>query len=179
MAGSTGPRSTVRALPRRVLCSCYEASCTQLQLILTTKLGCAHELYRGGKHASPKTGHCGTHAQVILKPDPGRPQELYLGSLAALGIDASAHDIRFVEDNWENPTLGAWGLGWEVWLDGALPLHMLPMQQLLRPASVHAAARRDSAAAALVVLHAAHSSTPAAPGQASGVVIRRLTTLKA
>ena len=58
------------------------------------------------------------HAQVILKPDPGRPQELYLGSLAALGIDTSAHDIRFVEDNWENPTLGAWGLGWEVWLDG-------------------------------------------------------------
>jgi hypothetical protein len=56
--------------------------------------------------------------QVILKPDPGRPQELYLGSLEALGIDTSAHDVRFVEDNWENPTLGAWGLGWEVWMDG-------------------------------------------------------------
>jgi glycyl-tRNA synthetase len=55
---------------------------------------------------------------VILKPDPGRPQELYLGSLEALGIDTSAHDVRFVEDNWENPTLGAWGLGWEVWMDG-------------------------------------------------------------
>ncbi len=56
--------------------------------------------------------------QVILKPDPGDPQELYLDSLAALGIDLARHDIRFVEDNWESPALGAWGLGWEVWLDG-------------------------------------------------------------
>jgi glycyl-tRNA synthetase len=56
--------------------------------------------------------------QVILKPDPGNPQELYLGSLEALGIDPREHDIRFVEDNWESPALGAWGLGWEVWLDG-------------------------------------------------------------
>ena len=56
--------------------------------------------------------------QVILKPDPGNPQELYLKSLLALGIDPEEHDIRFVEDNWESPTLGAWGLGWEVWLDG-------------------------------------------------------------
>lgn len=56
--------------------------------------------------------------QVILKPDPGNPQELYLQSLEALGIDRRAHDIRFVEDNWESPALGAWGLGWEVWLDG-------------------------------------------------------------
>jgi glycyl-tRNA synthetase len=56
--------------------------------------------------------------QVILKPDPGNPQELYLNSLQALGIDPSKHDIRFVEDNWESPALGAWGLGWEVWLDG-------------------------------------------------------------
>ncbi|MDD5466533.1 MAG: glycine--tRNA ligase subunit beta [Anaerolineales bacterium] len=56
--------------------------------------------------------------QVILKPDPGNPQEIYLESLAALGIDARQHDIRFVEDNWESPALGAWGLGWEVWLDG-------------------------------------------------------------
>ncbi len=59
-----------------------------------------------------------TQFQVILKPDPGNPQELYLDSLAALGIDRTAHDIRFVEDNWESPALGAWGLGWEVWLDG-------------------------------------------------------------
>ncbi len=56
--------------------------------------------------------------QVILKPAPEASQELYLASLAALGIDAKAHDIRFVEDDWESPTLGAWGLGWEVWLDG-------------------------------------------------------------
>ncbi len=56
--------------------------------------------------------------QVILKPSPDNVQELYLDSLRALGIDPAEHDIRFVEDNWESPTLGAWGLGWEVWLDG-------------------------------------------------------------
>jgi glycyl-tRNA synthetase alpha chain len=56
--------------------------------------------------------------QVILKPSPDDLQELYLQSLEALGIDPLAHDIRFVEDDWESPTLGAWGLGWEVWCDG-------------------------------------------------------------
>jgi glycyl-tRNA synthetase alpha chain len=56
--------------------------------------------------------------QVVLKPSPEDIQELYLGSLIALGIDPEVHDIRFVEDNWESPTLGAWGLGWEVWLNG-------------------------------------------------------------
>ncbi|MDU4008089.1 glycine--tRNA ligase subunit alpha, partial [Veillonella sp.] len=56
--------------------------------------------------------------QVIVKPSPDNIQELYLQSLAILGIHAEDHDIRFVEDNWESPTLGAWGLGWEVWLDG-------------------------------------------------------------
>ena len=56
--------------------------------------------------------------QVILKPAPPDSQDLYLASLAAIGIDAGLHDIRFVEDDWESPTLGAWGLGWEVWLDG-------------------------------------------------------------
>ena len=56
--------------------------------------------------------------QVILKPSPLNIQELYLGSLKMLGIDPLEHDIRFVEDNWESPTLGAWGLGWEVWLNG-------------------------------------------------------------
>ncbi|NLE43504.1 MAG: glycine--tRNA ligase subunit beta [Chloroflexi bacterium] len=59
-----------------------------------------------------------TQFQVILKPEPGNPQELYLESLYALGIQRDEHDIRFVEDNWESPALGAWGLGWEVWLDG-------------------------------------------------------------
>ena len=56
--------------------------------------------------------------QVILKPSPDDLQELYLNSLKAFGIDPLEHDIRFVEDDWESPTLGAWGLGWEVWLDG-------------------------------------------------------------
>ena len=56
--------------------------------------------------------------QVILKPSPDDIQDLYLASLAAIGIDAANHDIRFVEDDWESPTLGAWGLGWEVWCDG-------------------------------------------------------------
>ena len=56
--------------------------------------------------------------QVILKPNPPDVQELYLGSLKAIGIDPLEHDIRFVEDDWECPTLGAWGLGWEVWCDG-------------------------------------------------------------
>ncbi|NNF51488.1 MAG: glycine--tRNA ligase subunit alpha [Gammaproteobacteria bacterium] len=56
--------------------------------------------------------------QVVLKPSPEDIQALYLESLDALGVDRTVHDIRFVEDNWESPTLGAWGLGWEVWLDG-------------------------------------------------------------
>lgn len=59
-----------------------------------------------------------TQLQVILKPDPANSQELYLESLARIGIDTKVHDVRFVEDNWESPALGAWGLGWEVWLDG-------------------------------------------------------------
>ncbi len=56
--------------------------------------------------------------QVVMKPSPAAFQELYLESLKAIGIDSAIHDIRFVEDNWESPTLGAWGLGWEVWLNG-------------------------------------------------------------
>src|SRR6202007_1124864 len=56
--------------------------------------------------------------QVIMKPSPPDLQALYLGSLAAIGVDPLKHDIRFVEDDWESPTLGAWGLGWEVWCDG-------------------------------------------------------------
>ena len=56
--------------------------------------------------------------QVVLKPSPDNIQDLYLNSLRQLGIDTAVHDIRFVEDNWESPTLGAWGLGWEVWLNG-------------------------------------------------------------
>ncbi len=56
--------------------------------------------------------------QVVLKPSPPDIQELYLGSIRALGLDPLVHDVRFVEDNWESPTLGAWGIGWEVWLNG-------------------------------------------------------------
>ncbi|MBT3409233.1 MAG: glycine--tRNA ligase subunit alpha [Halieaceae bacterium] len=56
--------------------------------------------------------------QVAMKPSPANFQELYLQSLTALGVDTNVHDVRFVEDNWESPTLGAWGLGWEVWLNG-------------------------------------------------------------
>ena len=56
--------------------------------------------------------------QVVIKPSPLNIQELYLDSLRAMGVDPLVHDIRFVEDNWESPTLGAWGLGWEVWLNG-------------------------------------------------------------
>ncbi|NMB91155.1 MAG: glycine--tRNA ligase subunit alpha, partial [Chloroflexi bacterium] len=78
--------------------------------------------------------------QVILKPDPGNPQELYLRSLEALGIDPARHDIRFVEDNWESPALGAWGLGWEVWLDGQEITQFTYFQQsgglVLNPVSV-------------------------------------------
>ncbi len=67
---------------------------------------------------NPNRMHMYFQYQVILKPDPGNPQEIYLDSLEALGLDRKQHDIRFVEDNWESPALGAWGLGWEVWLDG-------------------------------------------------------------
>jgi glycyl-tRNA synthetase len=78
--------------------------------------------------------------QVILKPDPGNPQELYLESLQALGIDPRQHDIRFVEDNWAQPAIGAWGLGWEVWLDGQEITQFTYFQQVggvtLEPVSV-------------------------------------------
>ncbi len=68
--------------------------------------------------------------QVILKPNPANLQELYLASLAAIGIDPLAHDIRFVEDDWESPTLGAWGLGWEVWCDGMEVTQFTYFQQM-------------------------------------------------
>ncbi len=68
--------------------------------------------------------------QVILKPNPVNLQELYLQSLAAIGIDPLAHDIRFVEDDWESPTLGAWGLGWEVWCDGMEVTQFTYFQQM-------------------------------------------------
>lgn len=78
--------------------------------------------------------------QVILKPSPDDVQDLYLKSLSVLGIDAACHDIRFVEDDWESPTLGAWGLGWEVWLNGMEITQFTYFQQVggidLHPVSV-------------------------------------------
>lgn len=71
---------------------------------------------RYGEH--PNRGQHFYQYQVVLKPSPLNIQEIYLNSLKTIGIDPLKHDIRFVEDNWESPTLGAWGLGWEVWLDG-------------------------------------------------------------
>ncbi|MBS0504107.1 MAG: glycine--tRNA ligase subunit alpha [Proteobacteria bacterium] len=68
--------------------------------------------------------------QVILKPSPPNLQELYLGSLKAIGMDLLKHDIRFVEDDWESPTLGAWGLGWEVWCDGMEVTQFTYFQQM-------------------------------------------------
>ena len=91
--------------------------------------------------------------QVILKPDPGNPQELYLKSLEAIGIDPRQHDIRFVEDNWESPALGAWGLGWEVWLDGQEITQFTYFQQsggqMLDPVSVEITYGLDRIALAL------------------------------
>jgi len=78
--------------------------------------------------------------QVILKPSPDDVQDLYLASLGAIGIDIREHDIRFVEDDWESPTLGAWGLGWEVWLNGMEVTQFTYFQQVggidLKPVSV-------------------------------------------
>ena len=78
--------------------------------------------------------------QVIMKPSPKNIQELYLGSLKALNLDPAKHDIRFVEDDWESPTLGAWGLGWEVWLNGMEVTQFTYFQQVggidLHPISV-------------------------------------------
>ena len=94
--------------------------------------------------------------QVILKPDPGNPQELYLQSLEALGIDPRQHDIRFVEDNWESPALGAWGLGWEVWLDGQEITQFTYFQQaggMLDPVSVEITYGLERIAIALQRVH--------------------------
>ncbi len=74
---------------------------------------------KDGRYALKPNRVQGFHQyQVILKPAPADVQDLYIESLRAIGIDLSRHDLRFVEDDWESPTLGAWGLGWEVWLDG-------------------------------------------------------------
>jgi len=91
--------------------------------------------------------------QVILKPDPGNPQEIYLDSLKSIGIDPRRHDLRFVEDEWESPALGAWGLGWEVWLDGQEITQFTYFQQAgginLNPVSVEITYGLDRIAIAL------------------------------
>ena len=85
----------------------------QLKTLAETKLNDAHLPFESiATYGTPR------RLALIVKPSPDNIQELYLQSLATLGIHAEDHDIRFVEDNWESPTLGAWGLGWEVWLDG-------------------------------------------------------------
>ncbi len=95
--------------------------------------------------------------QVILKPDPGNPQELYLESLRALGLNPRDHDIRFIEDNWESPALGAWGLGWEVWLNGMEITQFTYFQQaggfVLDPVAVELTYGLERIAMALMGVH--------------------------
>lgn len=97
--------------------------------------------------------------QVILKPDPGNPQEIYLQSLEALGLNPREQDIRFVEDNWESPALGAWGLGWEVWLNGQEITQFTYFQQAggleLNPVSVEITYGLERIVLALQGKHAA------------------------
>ncbi|MEW6554854.1 MAG: glycine--tRNA ligase subunit alpha [Actinomycetota bacterium] len=89
---------------------------------------------------NPNRLHQHTQFQVILKPSPDDIQDIYLDSLRAISIDPNRHDVRFVEDDWESPTLGAWGLGWEVWLDGMEITQFTYFQQVgsldCRPVSV-------------------------------------------
>ncbi len=114
--------------------------------------------------------------QVILKPDPGNPQELYLKSLKAIGIDPRQHDIRFVEDNWEQPAISAWGLGWEVWLDGQEITQFTYFQQVggmpLDPVAVEITYGLDRI---LIALNDAPAiwGEPWAPGISYGDVRRR------
>ena len=81
---------------------------------------------------NPNRLHQHHQFQVVIKPSPTNIVDLYLGSLRALGIDTEVNDIRFVEDNWENPTLGAWGLGWEVWMNGLIFNCLLRMKRIPR-----------------------------------------------
>ncbi len=103
-AGTFHPATTLRALGPRPWKAAY------VQPSRRPKDG------RYGEN--PNRLQCYYQFQVILKPSPPDIQELYLGSLKELGLDPAIHDMRFVEDDWESPTLGAWGLGWEVWCDG-------------------------------------------------------------
>lgn len=103
-AGTFHPATTLRALGKRSWKAAYVQACRRPS--------------DGRYGENPNRLQHYYQYQVILKPSPANLQELYLGSLKAIGLDSSLHDIRFVEDDWESPTLGAWGLGWECWCDG-------------------------------------------------------------
>jgi glycyl-tRNA synthetase alpha chain len=103
-AGTFHPATTLRALGPKPWRAAYVQPCRRPT--------------DGRYGANPNRFQHYYQFQVALKPSPPDIQDLYLGSLDAIGVDRSVHDIRFVEDDWESPTLGAWGLGWEVWCDG-------------------------------------------------------------
>jgi len=103
-AGTFHPATTLRALGPKPWRAAYAQPCRRP---------------KDGRYGeNPNRGQHYYQFQVILKPSPPDLQALYLASLAAIGLDAELHDVRFVEDDWESPTLGAWGLGWECWCDG-------------------------------------------------------------
>ena len=103
-AGTNAPATTLRSLGPDTWRTCYVQGCRRPT--------------DGRYGENPNRGQFYYQFQVLIKPSPDNIQDLYLGSLEAIGIDISAHDVRFVEDDWESPTLGAWGLGWEIWIDG-------------------------------------------------------------
>ena len=102
-AGTNAPATTLRSLGPDTWRTCYVQGCRRPT--------------DGRYGENPNRGQFYYQFQVLVKPSPDNIQDLYLGSLEAIGIDISAHDVRFVEDDWESPTLGAWGLGWEIWID--------------------------------------------------------------
>ena len=115
-AGTFNPATFLLALSRKKWDTCYVETCKRP---------------KDGRYAeNPNRMQQFTQYQVILKPAPSDVQELYLNSLKGVGIDVENHDIRFVEDDWESPTLGASGLGWEVWLDGMEISQFTYFQQL-------------------------------------------------
>jgi glycyl-tRNA synthetase alpha chain len=103
-AGTFHPATTLRALGPRPWAAAYAQPCRRPT--------------DGRYGENPNRMQHYYQFQVIIKPSPSDLQDLYIGSLGAIGLDLDMHDIRFVEDDWESPTLGAWGLGWEVWCDG-------------------------------------------------------------
>ena len=103
-AGTNAPATTLRSLGPDTWRTCYVQGCRRPT--------------DGRYGENPNRLQYYYQFQVLMKPSPDNIQDLYLGSLRAIGIDPDKHDVRFVEDDWESPTLGAWGLGWEVWLNG-------------------------------------------------------------